>query len=70
MPFYRFCFIDTDRQIVGHHTSEMRGTEEARIFAGRLLSSSPYAGIEVWEGQPLVCSLFKADGTASGGERR
>ncbi len=59
MPEYRCCAIDTDHNVVAVEVVRYRNDEFARLRAAIILANFAVAGVEAWEGERLVCRLWK-----------
>src|SRR5271165_4573145 len=54
LTLYRFSMLDRSDRIRALETFECHDDEEAEDFADRLLSSSGYIAVEIWEGTQRI----------------
>lgn len=67
MTLYRFSLLDLSDRIKALETFDCHDDEEAEDFADRLLKSSGYIAVEIWEGTERV---HRADKTARSKRRQ
>ena len=54
MTQYRFSLLDRSDRIKALETFECDDDQEAEEFADRLLSSSDYVAVEIWDGTERI----------------